>query len=60
VVTTETRVVVIVQQALSTHMRETGEKLYPTGQLPVGDGNARHRVVADGAQVPLVGLLVYP
>jgi hypothetical protein len=41
-------------------MRETGENLYPTGQLPVGDGNARHRVVADGAQVPLVGLLVYP
>jgi hypothetical protein len=38
------------------HMRETGEKLCPTGQFPVGDGNALHRVVADGTQVPPVGL----
>jgi hypothetical protein len=35
-------------------MRLVGEYVHPVGQLPV-DGNARHFVVVDGTQVPLVG-----
>jgi hypothetical protein len=41
-------------------MRLVGEKVHPVGQLPLGDGNARHRVPALGTHVPLVGLDEYP
>jgi hypothetical protein len=42
------------------HILLVGLKLHPTGHDPVGDGNARQRVVADGAHVPDVGDALYP
>jgi hypothetical protein len=45
----------MVQHQVSTHILDVGEYVHPTGQLPLGDGNARHRVPAVGAQKPEVG-----
>jgi hypothetical protein len=41
-------------QLVSTHIRDVGENVHPTGQDPV-DGKARHRLPIDGTHVPHVG-----
>jgi hypothetical protein len=51
--TKEPRVTVHLQ-LVSTHIRDVGENVHPTGQDPV-DGKARHRLPIDGTHVPHVG-----